>query len=130
MDVTTAEIRYQRWVRIIQDCNDSGLSKKDYCQQHGIKEKTFYYYQRRIRAIIAVQAGKLTPPEGSFEVAACSVEQQDARPQIVKLRYPGMTQADSAMISFSANGKSFSVPESIPASFLAKLLEAACHDSH
>jgi len=50
MDAKTAEIRYQRWVRVIQDWSKSGLSKWDYCQQNEIDEKQFYYFQRRIRA--------------------------------------------------------------------------------
>ena len=29
MDVTTAEIRYRRWVQVIQDWSNSGLSKRD-----------------------------------------------------------------------------------------------------
>ena len=129
MDAITAKIRYQRWVQVIQDWNNSGLSKRDYCQQNAIDEKQFYYYQRRIRAIIATQAERPALPEGSSGLAANSVEQQSNRPQIVKLRFPGMGQANASMISFSVNGMNFSVPEAIPASFLAKLLEAASHGS-
>ena len=129
MDAKTAEIRYQRWVQVIQDWNNSGLSKRDYCQQNAIDEKQFYYYQRRIRAIIATQAEVPALPEGSSGLAANSVGQQSNRPQIVKLRFPGMGQANAFMISFSVNGMHFSVPETIPASFLAKLLEAASHGS-
>ncbi len=51
MDVTTAEIRYQRWVQVIHDWSKSGLSKRDYCQQNAIDEKQFYYYQRRIQGM-------------------------------------------------------------------------------
>ena len=130
MDAKTAEIRYQRWVQVIQDWSKSGLSKRDYCQQNEIDEKQFYYYQRRIRAIIAAQAEVPGLPEGGFSVAAASsAEQQSKRPQIVKLRFPGMAEAKAPMISFSINGMNFSVPETIPASFLAKLLEAASHGS-
>ena len=130
MDARTAETRYQRWVQVIQDWSKSGLSKRDYCQQNEIDEKQFYYYQRRIRAIIAAQAEVPALLEGSFsEAAASSVEPQSNRPQIVKLRFPGTGQANTSMISFSVNGMGFSVPETIPASFLAKLLEAASHGS-
>ena len=129
MDAKTAEIRYQRWVQVIQGWRNSGLSKRDYCQQNEIDEKQFYYYQRRIRAIIAAQAEVPALPEGGFSVAASSVGQQSNRPQIVKLRFPGTGQANTSMISFSVNGMGFSVPETIPASFLAKLLEAASHGS-
>lgn len=129
MDATTAEIRYQRWVQVIQDWSKSGLSKRDYCQQNAIDEKQFYYYQRRIRAIIATQAKQPALPESSSGLPANSVGQQSNRPQIVKLPFSGMAQANSSMISFSVNGMHFSVPETIPASFLAKLLEAASHGS-
>ena len=129
MDATTAEIRYQRWVQVIQDWRSSGLSKRDYCQQNEIDEKQFYYYQRRIRAIIATQAERPALPESSSGLAANSVGQQSNRPQIVKLRFPEMAEAKASTISFSVNGMNFSVPEAIPASFLAKLLEAASHGS-
>ena len=127
MDATTCEIRYQRWVQVIQEWSNSGLSKRDYCQQNEIDEKQFYYYQRRIRAIIAAQAERPALPEGSYGLTASSGGQQTNRPQIVKLRLPGMGQANASMISFSVNGMNFSVPENIPAPFLAKLLEAASH---
>ena len=129
MDVTTAEIRYQRWVEVIQDWSNSGLSKRGYCQQNAIDEKQFYYYQRRIRAIIAAQGERSVLLGGSSGLAANSVDQQSNRPQIVKLRFPGMAEASVSMISFNVNGMNFSVPENIPASFLAKLLEAASHGS-
>ena len=125
MGAKTAEIRYQRWVHVIQDWNNSGLSKRDYCQQNEIDEKQFYYYQRRIRAIIATQAEVPVLPEGRSGLAANSVGQQSNHPQIVKLRFSEMGQANASMISFSVNGMNISVPEAIPASFLAKLLEAA-----
>ena len=129
MDVTTAEIRYQRWVQVIQDWSNSGLSKRDYCQQNAIDEKQFYYYQHRIRAIIAAQTERRALPEGSTGMAVNSIGQQSNCPQIVKLRFPGMAEASVSMISFNVNGMNFSVPENIPASFLAKLLEAASHGS-
>ena len=115
MDAKTAEIRYQRWVQVIQEWSNSGLSKRDYCQQNAIDEKQFYYYQRRIRAIIAAQGERPALPEGSSGLAANSVGQHSNRPQIVKLRFPEMAEASASMISFSVNGMSFSVPEAIPA---------------
>ena len=105
------------------------LRRNTHCQQNAIDEKQFYYYQRRIRAIIAEQSEQPALPEGRFSVAASSVRQQTNRPQIVKLRFPGMALANAPMISFSVNGMSFFVPENIPASFLAKLPEAASHGS-
>ena len=129
MDGKSVEIKYQQWVQVIQDWSNSGLSKRDYCQQNGIDEKKLYYYQRRIRSIIASQREQQTLPESNSGLSpvAISAGHESSRPQIVKLRFSGMEQANSALVSFSVNGMNFSVPENIPASFLVKLLEAASH---
>lgn len=127
MDEKTAEIRYQQWVEVIQDWSNSGLTKRDYCQQKGIDEKQFYYYQRRIRTLIAAQAELRALPNGNPDIA--SVSRTAWHPQIVKLQFPGMVPSNGSMISFSVNGMNFSVPQNIPALFLAKLLEAASHGS-
>ena len=129
MDGKSTEIRYQQWIQVIQDWSNSGLSKRDYCQQNGIDEKKLYYYQRRIRSIIASQREQQAMPEGSSSLSldAISAGHESGRPQIVKLQFSGMAQADSTLVRFSVNGMNFSVPEDIPPSFLAKLLEAASH---
>ena len=129
MDGKTVEIRYQQWVQVIQDWSNSGLTKRDYCRQNGIDEKKLYYYQRRIRSIITSQREQRAFPEGGSDLspAAISAGHESGRPQIVKLRFSGMEQADSTLVSFSVNGMNFSVPEDIPSSFLAKLLGAASH---
>ena len=129
MDGKTVEIRNQHWVQVIQDWSNSGLTKRDYCRQNGIDEKKLYYYQRRIRSIITSQREQQAFPEGGSDLspAAISAGHASGRPQIVKLRFSGMAQADSTLVSFSVNGMNFSVPENIPSSFLAKLLGAASH---
>ena len=49
MDQLTREVRYSKWAEIIMAANNSGLSKAEYCRQNGIDNKSFFYYQRRIR---------------------------------------------------------------------------------
>lgn len=49
MDKITAEVRHQHWLDIIHACNASGLTKKAWCEQNGIRIKTFYYWQRQLR---------------------------------------------------------------------------------
>ena len=129
MDGKTVEIRYQQWVQVIQDWSNSGQTKRDYCRQNGIDEKKLYYYQRRIRSIITSQREQQAFPEGGTDLspAAISAGHESGRPQIVKLRFSRMEQADSTLVSFRVNGMNFSVPEDIPSSFLAKLLGAASH---
>lgn len=44
-DVLTVQDEYQAqtWAGLIQECNTSGLTKRESCQQRGISEKSFYY---------------------------------------------------------------------------------------
>ena len=44
------EYRKQQWVQIIQECQGSGLSNKEYCRQQGISEKSYYYWLRKLRS--------------------------------------------------------------------------------
>lgn len=47
------EYRAQTWAMLIQECNNSGLTKREFCQQRGISEKSFYYWLRKLRCHMA-----------------------------------------------------------------------------
>ena len=49
MDQKAYEIRRSRWERIILEGNRASVSKKEWCRQNGINEKSFYYWQKKIR---------------------------------------------------------------------------------
>ena len=42
------EYRAQTWAMFIQKCNNSGLTKREFCQRRGISEKSFYYWPRKL----------------------------------------------------------------------------------
>ena len=44
------EYRRQQWTQIILDCQNSGLSNKEYCRQNGILEKAYYWKLRTTAA--------------------------------------------------------------------------------
>lgn len=48
--------RAQEWATLIQECSASGLTKREFCQQRGISEKSFYYWRRKLRMQIAESA--------------------------------------------------------------------------
>ena len=60
------EYRAQTWAMLIQECNNSGLTKREFCQQRGISEKSFYYWLRKLRSQMAEasvpQLVQLDPP--------------------------------------------------------------------
>ncbi len=49
MDQKSLQIRRSQWERIVLEGNQASISKKEWCRQHGISEKSFYYWQRKIR---------------------------------------------------------------------------------
>ena len=51
------EYRAQAWAMLIQECNNSGLTKREFCQQRGISEKSFYYWLRKLRSQMAEDTG-------------------------------------------------------------------------
>ena len=73
MDGKTTEIRYQQWIQVIRDWSNSGLSKREYCRQNEINEKKLYYYQRRIRGIIASQTEQQALSEGSTGLSPIAI---------------------------------------------------------
>ena len=50
------EYREQQWALVIKECVDSGLTNKEYCRQHGISEKSYYYWLRKLRKQVCEQA--------------------------------------------------------------------------
>ena len=48
--------RAERWAVLIQECNSSGLTKREFCQQKGISEKSFYYWLRKLRSQVSEAA--------------------------------------------------------------------------
>ena len=51
------EYRAQNWAMLIQECNNSGLTRREFCQQRGISEKSFYYWLRKLRSHMAEASG-------------------------------------------------------------------------
>ena len=68
MDKITHEVRMAQWKAIIEEClsRPEGQSTKQWPAEKGIHEKTYYYWQRKVRqeayALIKKDAGAPTMP--------------------------------------------------------------------
>ena len=73
------EYRLQSWVEIIRECQESGLSNREFCAQRGIAEKTYYYWLRKVRtAATTVMEPQLVHLEELHETDA---------EQMIEIRY-------------------------------------------
>lgn len=46
---TKVQFRREQWKKIITECQASGMPVKTWCDQHGFKEQSYYYYLKKIR---------------------------------------------------------------------------------
>ena len=67
--------RVQEWAMLIRECSASGLTKREFCQQRGISEKSFYYWLKKLRTQMVgaaapqlVQLESLPAKDGILEI--------------------------------------------------------------
>ena len=95
-----SEYRLQQWAQVVKACNASGLSNREYCRQHNISEKTYYYWVRRLRQTavsqMEVQAPTLVPLEPA-QAPACPEADDMLYIQFrgADLTLPGRTDMDT-----------------------------------
>ena len=95
------EYRLQSWMEIIRECEESGLSNREFCFQRGISEKTYYYWLRKVRA-----------------AAATVIE-----PQLVRVDNPTMSGTEQ-MIEIRYDRAELRLPEDVDLKALAAFLNA------
>ena len=44
MDKITHKVRCEQWTSIIKECLASGMPKMTWCREHGISDKSFFYW--------------------------------------------------------------------------------------
>ena len=99
------EYRLQSWMEIIRECEESGLSNREFCFQRGISEKTYYYWLRKVRA-----------------AAATVIE-----PQLVRVDNPTMSGAEQ-MIEIRYGRAELKLPEDVDLKALAAFLGDINHN--
>ena len=85
------EYRKQQWMQIIRDCQNSGLSNKEYCQQNGISEKTYYYWLRKLRTTVAESVPQIV----EMEALNAKDDKVYIRFRGAEVTLPGGTDADA-----------------------------------
>ena len=92
MDKITHKVRCEQWTKIIKECFASGMNKTAWCREHGISDKSFFYWQRRLReeAYISTIESSSPPAIKSVSIPA------DPSVDFVELRLPEQSVVSSA----------------------------------
>lgn len=115
MDKITHEMRMTNWTKLIQDCLSSGLSKKEWCRQNHVNEKTLYYWQRKARE--KAYASQVTEKQKPVNYEVGFVE----LPSLPKVQEP-ITSSISAKVL--VHGCTIEIADSASNEFLHRLLGA------
>ena len=86
------EYRAQQWAMLIQECTNSGLTKREFCRQRGISEKSFYYWLRKFRGQMAEAAG---PQIVQLESPVISTDMLQIQYRGAELRLPAGVDMDA-----------------------------------
>ena len=87
------EYRAQYWEMVVQECVASGLRNREFCRQRGIAEKSFYYWQRKLREQIVESASPQLVP---LEALAAPEEQLCIQYRSAQLKSVSMTSTPAA----------------------------------
>ena len=49
MDKAVSSIRLEHWKELILEAGASGMTRKDWCREHGIPLRQYYYWQKKVR---------------------------------------------------------------------------------
>lgn len=131
MDKCTYEVRRQHWAGIIAQCHarPEGQSAKQWMKDNGIREATYYLWQRRIRNDVYGQlqsddpdTEKIPAGESSGEIIfaelPCLAETQPAENTVPNTFPPVMIKVGKACIE---------LPQDMPESLLAAVIRAAAN---
>lgn len=93
------DYRSQTWAMLIQECTNSGLTKREFCRQRGISEKSFYYWLRKLRSQMA----------------------EAAAPQIVQLE---SSETSTEILQIQYRGAELKLPADVDVEAVAALLRS------
>lgn len=72
------EVRRQQWAMVMRERRESGMTIRDFCRERGIKEKTFFYWQKKLRESVcenlALRQETAMTPAPSFAEVRLPVE--------------------------------------------------------
>lgn len=81
----TTQVRLRHWAGVMQERSASGLSVRAWCQENGVREKTYHYWQRKLRAAACEQLAENQVPDGLMVRQPGFAEVRVAEPTLPKL---------------------------------------------
>ena len=55
LQVYNEQNKLAQWAQVVAQCRDSGLSVRQWCQEHGVNFSSYYKWQRKVYAAAKAQ---------------------------------------------------------------------------
>lgn len=81
----TAECRLAHWAQVMHDRVDKGLTIRAYCQSVGIRENTYFYWQRKLRKAASSTPEETLPVPKGWATLCTDAGQQEAESLTVEV---------------------------------------------
>lgn len=104
------ELRLEHWAKVLRERKDSGMSIRRWCRDNGVCEKTYYYWQRKLRERVC-EGG---PAEGGRALAPAIFTQ---------LRLPPRTDSGGKLL-VRIGGAEIEIHGDMPAATIEAVIQA------
>ena len=130
MDNTTHQVRLAQWTQIVEECNrrPEGMTAKQWLKDNSISEKTYYYWQRRVRKeILSKNTDSVPSVSDRNDITFAEI------PDMYTTKQTGACHSDIMSGCFNADaiikcGNSvIAMSNSISDAMLSKILEVVTH---
>lgn len=94
----TNEINIQKWSKLIEECRNSNVTVKEWCNENGIKRQQYYYWQKKICNSLCESIPKVKKLESSSNL-----------PSFAEIKLPTQNISNDIALSISINNISIQV---------------------
>ena len=112
------QVRMQNWIEIIRECQASGLTNKEWCEQNGVSEKSYYYHLAKIRKLALAEIPRKAQPK---VIDTSFVEEASPFAEVTIVEDQPISQSSIVIRKGTA---SVEIHQEIDASLLKIILEA------
>ena len=110
------EVRRKEWAEQVRECQNSGLSVREWCQQNGINVYTYYRRLRKFRNELLDQAEECHP------IVPISISSEISKNSTVEQATKQVAAEPDSKIMMRKDGIEIELPESISEETILMLL--------
>ena len=115
-----SEYRLGQWAQMIQGRMESGQNIREFCQEAGVRENTYYYWQRKVRQAVCERVERDSSGVAATGISAPGFREVKLVEGQERLALPGV--AEPGQLRVEAGAVKLTVDSLYPAEKLAVVL--------